>query len=148
MATKNTSKGRRLSSRSKKSLTVKKAIISSTEDFEVLIKNSRQTDRYVLKLYVSGTTLRATQAVTSIRALCEEFLSGRYDLEVIDIYQQPGAAADEQIIAAPTLIKQEPAPPRRIVGNLADKDKILLSLNINPEGRENTGKEQTRWIKV
>lgn len=106
--------------------------LSSTADFEALLKgNLDSSQRYVLKLYVTGTTTRAAQAVANIHAMCDEHLAGRYDLEVIDIYQQPDAAADEQIIAAPTLVKQEPAPSRRVVGNFSDKEKILISLNID-----------------
>lgn len=149
MAVKNTSKARATATPAKKPRAAKKApLVSSTDDFEALIKSSGQLDHYVLKLYVTGTTPRAAQAVVSIRALCDEYLPGRYDLEVIDIYQQPGAAAVEQIIAAPTLVKQEPAPAKRIVGNLSDKDKILLSLNIDATHETGGSDVQTRWIKV
>ncbi|SKA82682.1 circadian clock protein KaiB [Prosthecobacter debontii] len=148
MATKHTTKGRASRATTKKGKAPPTDVISSTDDFETLILQGSQSGHYVLKLYVTGTTPRAAQAVASIRTLCEEYLRGRYDLEVIDIYQQPGAAAVEQIIAAPTLIKQEPAPARRIVGNLGDKDKILLSLNIKPDGTEKGENEPTRWIKV
>lgn len=122
--------------------------LSSTADFEALLKSNTGTeDRYVLKLYVTGSTARATQAIANIHALCDEHLAGRYDLEVIDIYQQPDAAALEQIIAAPTLIKQEPAPARRVVGNLSDREKILLSLNIVPD-EEKSPEDKTRWINL
>lgn len=89
--------------------------------------------RYIFKLYVTGTTARAAQAVASIHAMCDEHLAGRYDLEVIDIYQQPDVAALEQVIAAPTLIKQEPGPIQRLVGDLSDCEKILSSLNIQSQ---------------
>lgn len=123
--------------------------LNSAADFEALIKSGPPADRYVLKLYVTGTTPRASQAVTSIRSLCEEHLAGRYDLEVIDIYQQPDAAAVQQIIAAPTLVKQSPLPPRRVVGNLTDKGKILVSLNIAAVDKGgSTSKDLTQWLKV
>jgi circadian clock protein KaiB len=123
--------------------------ISSTADFEELLKKCHnREERYVLKLYITGTTTRAAQAVASIRQLCDAHLSGRYDLEVIDIYQQPAAASKDQIIAAPTLIKEEPAPSRRVVGNLTDKEKILLSLDIEPLAIQEPSPDQTRWIRL
>lgn len=123
--------------------------MSSTADFEALLKGSAVKEtRYVLKLYVTGSTARAAQAVASIHSLCDEHLPGRYDLEVIDIYQQPDAAALEQIIAAPTLIKQHPAPARRVVGNLSDRDKVLISLNIEPTEDKAVDAVETRWLKL
>lgn len=101
-----------------------------TAEFERLLLESSKTQRYELRLYVTGTSPRSGQAIANIRALCEEFLPGRYDLEVIDIYQQPLQAANEQIIAAPTLIKITPKPSRRLVGNLSDRDKVLVGLNL------------------
>ena len=88
--------------------------VDSVKEFEAAIKDaSRRDQRYVLRLYVTGTTPKSTKAIQNIRALCEEYLRGRYDLEVIDIYQQPVLAQGEQIIAAPTLIKKLPAPLRK-----------------------------------
>ncbi len=101
-----------------------------TADFEKLLRQTAAKERYELKLYVTGTSPRSGQAIANVRALCEEHLAGRYDLEVIDIYQQPGVAATEQIIAAPTLIKKLPAPTRRMIGDLSNRDKILIGLNI------------------
>ena len=87
--------------------------------------------RYRFQLYVTGTSPRSVQAVANIRALCEEHLSGRYDLEVIDMYQQPGQAALGGIIAAPTLIKSFPAPLMRMVGNLTDRGQLLVKLHLD-----------------
>ncbi len=101
-----------------------------TAAFEALLIKSAKAQRYELRLYVTGTSPRSGQAIANVRALCEEFLAGRYDLEVIDIYQQPTQAANEQIIAAPTLIKIAPKPARRMIGNLADRDKVLAGLNL------------------
>jgi circadian clock protein KaiB len=75
-------------------------------------------------------TPRSTDAVASIKALCEEHLQGRYDLEVVDIYQHPHLAKDEQIIAVPTLVKHLPAPLRRLIGNLSDIERVLLGLDL------------------
>ena len=86
--------------------------------------------RYELRLYVSGSSPRSGQAIANVRSVCDEFLAGRYDLEVIDIYQQPGVAATEQIIAAPTLIKITPKPLRRLIGDLSDRNKVLAGLNL------------------
>ena len=87
-------------------------------------------DRYVLRLYVTGMTPRSTEAFAAIKAVCEEHLQGRYDLEVIDIYQHPKLAKDEQIIAVPTLVKKLPAPLRRLIGNLSDTERVLLGLDL------------------
>ena len=91
----------------------------------------RQNEQqYVLKLYVTGHTPRSIQAIASIRSICEAYLQGRYELQVIDIYQQPMLAEDEQIIAAPTLIKELPLPLRRIVGDMSNEEKLLLELDL------------------
>jgi circadian clock protein KaiB len=87
-------------------------------------------DRYVLRLYVTGLTPRSTRAVENVRTICEEHLRGRYDLEVIDIYQQPTLAKGEQIIAAPTLIKRLPLPLRRVIGDLSSTERVLLGLDL------------------
>ncbi len=83
------------------------------------------TERFVLRLYITGMTARSQRAVESLKALCDQHLSGRYDLEIIDIYQQPMLAKDEQIIAAPTLVKKLPLPLRRVIGDLSDPGRIL-----------------------
>jgi len=87
-------------------------------------------DRYVLRLFVSGMTPRSTRAVQNVRAICEKHLQGRYDLEVIDIYQQPTLARGEQIIAAPTLVKKSPAPLRFIIGDLSSTERVLRGLDL------------------
>ena len=87
-------------------------------------------ERYVLRLYVTGMTPRSTRAFAAIKALCEEHLQGRYDLEVIDIYQHPQLAKDEQIIAVPTLVKKLPEPLRRLIGDLSDTERVLLGLDL------------------
>jgi len=87
-------------------------------------------EQYVLRLYIAGMTPRAGRAIESVRALCEEFLTGRYDLQVIDVYQQPALAKGEQIIAAPTLIKKLPLPLRRIIGDMSNHDRVLVSLDL------------------
>src|SRR5271163_4727784 len=80
------------------------------------ILRAAEEGHYVLKLYVTGTSSRSTLAIANIHHLCEEYLAGRYDLEIIDIYQQPRVAVEQQIVAAPTLVKSEPMPPKRLIG--------------------------------
>lgn len=86
--------------------------------------------RYVLRLYVTGTTPHSTRAIMNIPKICEEHLHGRYDLEVVDISQNPALAEGEQIIAAPTLIKKLPLPLRRFIGDLSQTERILLGLDL------------------
>ena len=92
--------------------------------------SSNERPRYVLRLYVTGQTPRSVQSVENLRRLCEKYLKGQYDLEVIDIYQQPALAAQGQIIAAPTLIKTMPLPLRRLVGDFSDKERVVLGLDL------------------
>ena len=91
---------------------------------------SPRGDRYILRLYVTGMTSRSSRAVGNLKAICEEYLEGRYDLEVIDIYQQPVLTKGEQIIAAPTLIKKLPLPMRRIIGDMSNRERVLLGLDL------------------
>jgi len=90
-------------------------------------------EKYVLRLYVAGTTPRSQEAIQSITEICEENLADRCDLQIIDLYQQPVLAKGEQIVAVPTLIKKLPAPLRRLIGSMADKEKILVGLDLKPK---------------
>ena len=98
---------------------------------EALAGQSR-AERYLLRLYVTGTTPRSVKAIRNIRAVCEEKLHGRYDLEVIDIYQQPELASRAQIVVAPTLIKRLPLPVRRLIGDLSKLERVLVGLDLVP----------------
>ena len=103
------------------------------EDLDAAFKRAASAspaDRYVLRLYVTGMTSRSARAVKNLQAICDEYLAGRYDLEVIDIYQQPVLTRGEQIIAAPTLIKKLPLPMRRIIGDMSNRDRVLLGLDL------------------
>lgn len=86
--------------------------------------------KYILRLYITGTTSRSILAIKNLKKICEEYLEGRYELEVIDLYQMPGLAKDEQIIAAPTLIKKLPLPFRRLIGDMSNKEKVLIGLDL------------------
>lgn len=85
---------------------------------------------YILKLYVTGKTPRAELAIANLRRICEEELRGEYEMQVIDVLEHPQLAEDEKILATPTLIKRLPPPLRRVIGDLSDKDKVLLGLNV------------------
>lgn len=98
-------------------------------EYERLLEASKAA-RYVLRLFVSGTTPRSIQAIESVRALCDEHLAGRYEIQVIDIYQRPELARGHQILAAPTLVKELPPPVRRLIGNLTDVERVLAGLDI------------------
>ena len=102
-----------------------------------LAATSPPGDRYLLRLYVTGMTTRSERAVRNLQDICDEFLKGRYDLEVIDIYQQPVLAKGEQIIAAPTLIKKLPLPMRRIIGDMSNRERVLLGLDLRSVSRPN-----------
>jgi circadian clock protein KaiB len=97
------------------------------------LREQKAKETYVLRLYVAGLTPRSQMAIKNIKKICEEHLSGRYDLEVIDVYQNPVLAKGEQIIAAPTLIKKLPLPLRKFIGDLSDSEKILLGLDLRPK---------------
>ncbi len=87
--------------------------------------------RYLLRLYITGTTRNSERAIVNIRKICEEHLEGRYDLEIVDIFQHPTLAEGEQIIAAPTLIKHLPLPLRRFIGDMSQTERILLGLDVS-----------------
>jgi circadian clock protein KaiB len=88
---------------------------------------------YVLRLFITGTTSRSSRAIANLRRVCEERLHGEYDLEVVDIYQHPAAAQEHQILAAPTLVKMLPLPLRRIIGDLANEERVLAGLGLSPK---------------
>ena len=95
------------------------------------VQQNDAPERWELRLYVAGMTPRSTLAINTIRTLCEIKLAGRYDLQIIDIYQRPELAKSEQVIAVPTLVKQLPHPLRRLIGDLANTDRVLIGLGLN-----------------
>jgi circadian clock protein KaiB len=88
------------------------------------------TGYYSLRLFIAGTGLRSRRAVENIHEICEANLKGRYDLQVVDIYQQPEVAREEQLLAAPTLLKDSPLPKRRLLGDMSNRSRVLASLGI------------------
>lgn len=87
---------------------------------------------YVLRLYVTGKTPNSLRAITNLKELCDQYLPSRYDLQVIDIYQQPELAEEDQILATPTLVKELPPPLRRLIGDLSDRERVLVKLDLQP----------------
>jgi|SRR4051794_27894407 circadian clock protein KaiB len=104
---------------------------NQSNQFERKARDAGSPAKYVLRLYITGATPRSSRAVLNLKLLCEEHLNGRYSLEVVDIYQQPERASEGQVIASPTLVKHLPLPLRRFIGDMSDRDKILLGLDLN-----------------
>jgi len=100
---------------------------------------ARKRAKYVLRLYVTGTTGRSVRAIQNVRRICEEHLKDLYDLEVVDIYKNLPLARGDQIIAAPTLIKRIPAPLRRLIGDMSDEQRVLVGLDIRPRRAHRDG---------
>lgn len=99
------------------------------KEFEKLVADLAQPS-YVFRLYVSSGTPRSSAAIANIRRICEQYLPGHYELEIIDVYQQPAATKQAQIIAIPTLIKELPFPPQRFVGDMSNTERIVIGLNL------------------
>jgi circadian clock protein KaiB len=93
-------------------------------------------NKYILKLYISGDSPRAKAAIENLERICEQDLAGRYTLEIVDVLKHPEAAESDKILATPTLVKQLPPPLRRVIGDLSDKDKVLLGLEVRTAPRE------------
>jgi circadian clock protein KaiB len=107
------------------------------DEFEEALETTKKDGKYVLRLFVAGINPKSKMAIENLKGLCEENLKDQYELEIIDIYQQPIFAKEGQIIAAPTLIKELPLPIRRFVGDLSDKEKLLLGLDLrSPKKRD------------
>jgi circadian clock protein KaiB len=89
-------------------------------------------EHYLLRLFVTGSSGRAQQALANLRRICEEELNDRYEIEVVDVLERPDLAENERVLATPTLIKRLPPPLRRVIGDLSDKEKVLLGLELRP----------------
>ena len=105
--------------------------MSTAVSYEQLLGQHEHT---ILRLYITGMSPRSTQAIAAIRAICEDLLPGQYELEIVDLYEHPARASEEQVIAAPTLVRERPLPVRRLIGNLADTERVLHSLNLRKSG--------------
>jgi circadian clock protein KaiB len=85
---------------------------------------------YTLRLFITGASPNSSRAIANLKVICEEHLKGNYELEIIDVYQQPLVAQSEQVIALPMLVKMSPSPVRRLIGNMSDKEKVLKGLGL------------------
>lgn len=93
---------------------------------------SPQTCKYGLRLYVAGSTPQSSRAITNIKAICENYLKDRYELTVVDLYEQPERAGEDQIMVAPTLVRISPIPVRRLIGDLSQTERVLAALDLLP----------------
>ena len=126
-----------------------------TQEFEDALKRLAQ-EKFVLRLFVAGMNPKSIQAIENIKRICDAHLAGRYQLDVIDVYQQPILARDGQIVAAPTLVRELPLPLRKLVGSMSNTEHVLVGLdlhigekeeetetgNISPKPGTKTGKLQ------
>jgi circadian clock protein KaiB len=95
------------------------------------MKNQKSNpDNYILKLYITGASANSILAVNNIKHICDKYLIDRYELQVIDIYQEPELASDNQVIALPLLIRSAPLPLKRLIGNMSDTEKVLKGLEL------------------
>ncbi|AFY48472.1 KaiB domain-containing protein [Nostoc sp. PCC 7524] len=104
-------------------------IIESTEAFEQMLA-TKDLQKYVLRLYVAGNSVRSMRAISILKNICEKYLPGRYEMEIIDIYQQPEVLEKDHVFAVPTLIKELPPPLQKLIGDLTSIDKVIIALDI------------------
>lgn len=90
------------------------------------------SEQYVLKLYITGKSVRSERAISNLSRICREDLDGRYTIEIVDVLDHPQLAEDERILATPLLIKKLPPPLRRVLGDLSDREQVLLGLDLRP----------------
>src|SRR5215213_5397867 len=100
------------------------------EEHSTIAASEKRTFEYVLRLFITGATPNSMRALTNIKQICEDHLKGRYSLEIIDVYQQQEIAEKEQLVALPLLIKKQPLPQKRIIGDLSDTEKVLKALGL------------------
>jgi circadian clock protein KaiB len=103
-----------------------------TADFERALER-KKTEHYMLRLYIAGNNFKSQTAVENVKKICEEYLPGRYELEVVDIYQDQSKNLVDLVLAAPTLIKKLPLPLRRIIGDMTRIEKVLIGLDLVPQ---------------
>lgn len=110
-----------------------KKVQNKLDEFESALTSEKKGEKYILRLFIAGINPKSRKAIKNLREILEENLKGQYELEIVDIYQQPIFAKEGQIVAAPTLIKELPPPLRRFVGDMSNKERILLGLDIKKE---------------
>ena len=99
-------------------------------DISTIESGEPDGEKFVLRLYITGSTPNSMKAIANIKTLCEEMLSGRYAMKVVDIYQDPGLASEDQVVAIPTLVKASPLPRRRLVGDMSSRERVLAGLGL------------------
>lgn len=114
---------------SKRKRSTKLPAVDSVADYRAAVAQTA-SERYELVLYIAGTTPQSSAAVETLSAMCDRYINGRYQLTVVDVYQEPARARLDQVIAVPTLIKRHPSPSRRFVGDLSDHGKLLNGLDL------------------
>ena len=97
-------------------------------------RKNHSSERWDLRLYVAGMTPRSIAALDNLKRICEETIPGRYSIEVVDLLRNPTLAAGDQIIAIPTLVRRLPPPIRKLIGDLANSERVLVGLDLNPGG--------------
>ncbi len=107
----------------------------ATRDDSTVDAESTDTETWQLRLYVAGKTANCVKAFANLKRVCEENLAGRYDIEVVDLLENPRLAAGDEIVAIPTLVRKLPTPVRKIIGNLSDTERVLVGLQLRPRTR-------------
>ena len=107
-----------------------------------------ETERWELNLYVAGQTPRSLAALENLKKICETYLKGKYKIKVIDLLAHPERARADQIVAIPTLVRKSPPPMKRILGDLSDRDKVLIGLNLIKSDAESSDSSETKWIAM
>lgn len=103
-----------------------------TTCYNLIIYMESSSETYELRLYVAGQTPKSVTALTNLKKYCEEYLKGRYKIEVIDLLKNPQLAEGDQILAIPTLVRKVPVPIRKIIGDLSNEERVLVGLDIRP----------------
>lgn len=119
----------------KKNKLISKNVLKKLKNLDITVEETLK-ETYILRLYITGSTPQSQLALSNIKRICEEHLKNHYELQVIDIYQSPALAKNEQIIAAPTLIKILPHPLRRLIGDLSNEDRVLLGLDVQKNNKK------------
>ncbi len=107
---------------------------TTTDDSTMLDSKRANSESWQLRLYVAGKTANCVKAFANLKRVCEENLAGRYEIEVIDLLENPRLAAGDEIIAIPTLVRKLPTPVRKIIGNLTDTERVLVGLQLRARG--------------
>ncbi len=92
-----------------------------------------EVESWVLRLYIAGQSLKSMTAISNLKKICEEYLNGRYEIEVIDLLEYPELAGEHQILAIPTLLRVSPSPVRKLIGDLSNTERVLIGLNLEPK---------------